>query len=240
MKQQRRRIYEPRLPRRPNLVSAVVVALTCAGAAPAARATAVDTTTSPSQLAGAILRHVRHRERGLHSSECALSIRFRERSFPYLSKAISGTAYFEEPGRFAATFASVPSVLGAFPGAYNAMMDVARWSDRFKISTEATQPIGGHADAVLHFVARDPSSGLQYGRAFVDRATWTIDAMDWHFKGMQFDITQTYKTLGSFRVLGAQQATIRVPIARAGATATFAHYRTNVAIAPHVFTADRR
>ncbi len=214
--------------------SIALASLLSASAAPA-----IAAETVPPSLSGpAIVSKVIHREPRLHTSECALSIRFHETSFPYLGKTINGVAYFE-PGRFSAVFKNVPGVLRTFPGAYDAMMNVGSWQHRFSLTTDKPQPLAGHTDAVVHLLARDPSSGLQYGRAFVNPKTWSIDGMDWHFKGMQFNITQTYKTLGSFSVLAGQQATIKVPIARAAATATFGNYHTNVALASADFPSNR-
>ena len=215
--------------------TSLVIAATLATAMCSARASA---TGSEGRSATAIMKNVIHQSDRFPSAECNVSIRFRESSFPYLSKTIAGTAYFRAD-RFAAVFTNVPSVLRTFPGAYDAMMDVGRWPARFEITSDANARMAGHTDDVLHLVAHDRSSGLQYGRAFVNPRTWTLDGMHWHFARMQFNIMQTYKRLGPFRVLAGQQATIHTTLARAGATATFAAYRTNVTIAPHVFAGHK-
>lgn len=191
----------------------------------------------PALSAAVVIDRVIHRDARLTASSCSLSIRFRESGFPHLSKTINGTAYFAK-GRFAAVFTDVPSILNGFPNAYKAMMNVSGWHRGFVITLDAQQAQAGHTDYVLHLAARDPKSTLQYGRAFVNPKTWMIEAMDWHFKGMQFAITQTFGPLGPYLVLKKQQATIRVPIARAGATATFANYRLNVVVSPAIFGPD--
>lgn len=182
-----------------------------------------------------IVAEVVHQSRQLDTSTCPLSIRFHETSFPYLSKTINGTAYFGKAARFAAVFTNVPAVLRGFPAAYTAMMNVGRWHDGFEMSLDAPELLGDHSDIVLHLASRDPSSTLHYGRAFINPASWRIEAMDWHFTDMEFSITQSFVQLGSFVVLAGQKATIHVPIARAEATATFGHYQQNAAISPAIF-----
>jgi hypothetical protein len=190
---------------------------------------------SPTGSAMDVIAKIVHRHDRLESSTCLLSVRFRKSSFPYLSLTISGTAYFGKASRFAAIFTNVPSILRGFPPAYEAMMNVGRWNRGFRITLDPPQVIAGRTLVVLHLTARDASSSLQYGHAVVDPATWTIVAMDWHSRDMQFDITQSFTALGPFRVLAGQRATIHVPVARAGATTTFRNYRTNVAVSPDVF-----
>src|ERR1700722_18564016 len=58
-----------------------------------------------------IIAKVVDQSRRLDPSTCSLSIHFHETSFPYLSKTISGTAYFGNDARFAAVFTNVPAVL---------------------------------------------------------------------------------------------------------------------------------
>jgi hypothetical protein len=118
------------------------------------------------------------------------------------------------------------------------MMNVARWHDGFEMSLDAPQLLDDHSDIVLHLASRDPSSTLRYGRAIINPASWRIEAMDWHFTGMEFSITQQFVQLGPFVMLAGQKATIHVPIAHAEATATFGQYQQNAAISPAVF-ADR-
>ena len=87
----------------------------------------------------------------------------------------------------------------------------------------------------LRLKPRDPNSGLYYAMVFVDPHLWTVDEMDWYFKNMGFDVTQTFKTVGRALVLSGQNATIHVPFARVGVTTTVRDYETNVPIARNVF-----
>jgi hypothetical protein len=215
------------------MISAV---FTCVLAVQPAAVAQTVAESSPSAIS--ILNKVINREGRISSFTCTLTIQFRKSSFPYISKTVHGTAYFGPLARFAVEFRDVPSLLAGFPGAYTAMMNISRWDRGFQITMEAPQALSGHTDSVLHLTSRDTTSSLRFGRVFVNRSTWTIEAMEWHFQGMEFDITQTFRPFGTYLVLAQQIATIRVPIGRAGAKATFQNYRKNVALSRRRFSED--
>ncbi|MGH7706538.1 MAG: hypothetical protein ACREM6_01200, partial [Vulcanimicrobiaceae bacterium] len=147
---------------------------------------------SPALTTSRVWANVIHRNRGLSSCESAISMRFRESSFPFLGATLGGTAYFESGGRFVVRFSRVPRILQKFPAAYDYMMNIGKWPQRFVITSGPPRAAGGHTDLALHLASRDPDSSLQYGQVYVNPATWTIEEMDWRLKGMEFDVTQTF------------------------------------------------
>ncbi|MGH7729506.1 MAG: hypothetical protein ACREM2_12065 [Vulcanimicrobiaceae bacterium] len=177
---------------------------------------------------------VLERNQNLGAYRAAVSMKFRESSFPWLGAGFGGTVYFESPGRFAATFTNVPALLRQFPGAYDDMMDFAAWPSWFAFTKGPPRVDQGHHDISWHLTALNAKSPLQSGWIYVNPANATIDEMDWDLGSMQFDVTQTFEPFGLDLVLAEQQATIRVPIARAGATVAFGDYRARVAFLPPV------
>ena len=199
----------------------------------------VPATPAPAAVrlnAAAVLDCVIHRNASLHSYRSAVTIAFRERTFPFLGARLSGNVYFESPQHYAVVFDHVPRVMRRFPHAYAGLLNVAAWPHEYTVSGSGQKVVSGHTDVVLKLAPKQRASDIDHAEAEVDPKADVIDSVDWRFRnGMEFDVTQQFARHGSLVVLSAQHATIHVPFARVTADAVFSDFQANQPIDQTVF-----
>jgi hypothetical protein len=172
----------------------------------------------------------------MSSYQASIDVVVRLRSFPYLSKSLTGTTYFKRPDNYEVVFDSVPSVAKGFDKLYSDIDDPTSWNRRFVLSLAGEKSVDGHRDVVIRLVQRVRGM-IDHEDVAIDPATWRIDSMEWfYYNGGTIAMSQSFESVGGFSVVAAQHATIRIPYVHAAADAVYSDYKTNVAIDDSVFT----
>jgi hypothetical protein len=189
-------------------------------------------TTDPS----VILAKVMERNPNLSSYQSRLHVDVRLISFPFIGQHLEGSTYFKRPANYEVVFDRVPSYAKGFEKLYSDVGDPSDWERRFAITYIGQQPFEGRSDIALHLVQRVRGM-IDHETALIDPSAWTIDQIRYdYYNGGVVTMTQHFAQVGSYTMLSAQTADIRIPHVRAVANGTYTDYQTNVAIGDGVFT----
>lgn len=187
-----------------------------------------------------IVQRVAHLNPEMRSYEAHLSVDFQLRSFPYVGQRLAGTSYFKRPDNFEVVFDRVPSYAKGFDKVYTDIDDPTTWARRFNLAVAGRKTFDGHDDLLLRLTLKIRGR-IDHEDVAVDPASWHIDEVEWYYDdGGYISMRQDYQTIGSFSLVTAQHATIRIPFVHASLEGRYSNYRTNVAIDDSVFTKGKR
>jgi anti-anti-sigma regulatory factor len=221
--------------KRGRFVSVLVAGLAACSAIAGGRAAAESDSTAVDAIHNVIAR-----SDGIRSYQATVAVDLHLRSFPYVSEHLDGTTYFKSPGNFEVVFRKVPAIAHGFDKLYSDIDDPESWERRFDLTLVGDTFRDGHRDLVLRLVQKVRGM-IDHEDVEIDPVSWRIDAMEWHYyNGGTIAMTQTFTNVGSFSVISAQHATIRIPYVHASADASYTDYKTNVAIDDTVFTKEKR
>jgi hypothetical protein len=228
-----------RTPRRrwlPRLAAAALAALiTTAGGWPARAAASAD--VEPTEPA-AILARVIERNPNLSSYQGRLHVDIRLLSFPFIRQHIDATTYYKRPSNYEVVFDKLPSYARGFEKLYTDIGDPANWDKRFVITAIGDATFSNHRDVALHMVARVRGM-IDHETVLIDPSTWSIDQIRYdYYDGGSITMSQAFRRVGSYLLLAAQRADIKIPHVRAVANGTYGDYQTNVAVSDAVFEKD--
>jgi hypothetical protein len=213
--------------------SAVLAAVFGISAASAGAAPHVAPLT-PMAIIGKILAQ----NAGMQSYESDVHVVCRLLGFPYLGARLDGKTYFKRPDNFEVAFDRVPSFAHGFEHLYSDIGDPSSWPSTYYVEYVGETSFAGHRELVLRLVKKNRGM-IDHEDVAIDPVAWHIDNMQWfYYNGGYISMSQDYRQEGSFSVLGAQHATIRIPHVHAMAEAVYENYHTNVAIDDSVFTKD--
>ncbi|HEY0797667.1 MAG TPA: hypothetical protein VGD50_00885 [Candidatus Baltobacteraceae bacterium] len=172
----------------------------------------------------------------MHSYQADVTVACRLLGFPYLGARLEGRTYFKRPNNFEVVFTRLPSYGHGFERLYSDIGDPSNWPAVYDISLTDDVMINDHRDIVLRLVKKIRGM-IDHEDVAIDPVLWHIDNMQWfYYNGGYVSMSQDFRYEGSFLVLSAQHATIRIPHVHAMAEANYLDYHTNVAIDDAVFT----
>lgn len=226
----------PRTPRARwmrRMATAALALLALAGTMLPGKASAQGALTAPEPAA--ILARVIERNPSLASYEGRLHVDIRLISFPFLRQHLDATTYYKRPSNYEVVFDKLPSYAKGFEKLYTDIGDPANWDKRFVIASLPDTDFNHHRDLTLHMVQRVRGM-IDHETVLVDPSTWTIDQVRYdYYNGGSITMSQTFETIAGYSLLVSQKAEIAIPHVRAVAYATYADYRTNVAVADTIF-----
>ncbi|HEY8314735.1 MAG TPA: hypothetical protein VIG51_11275 [Candidatus Baltobacteraceae bacterium] len=172
----------------------------------------------------------------LRSFQARVHVDVRMLNFPFLSPKLDGTSYFKRPNNYEVVFDRVPSYAKGFQKLFAAIGDPASWEKDQNLAVDGRQSLNGRPAITLRMTKKVHSDQLDYTVAYVDPSTYQVLQMEWHYtNGGLITMTQTFKGEGPYTVIASQHAEIHIPHVRAVADASYAQYRTNVAVDDAVF-----
>jgi anti-anti-sigma regulatory factor len=184
----------------------------------------------------AILARVEAQNPSLSSFEGRVNIELRLTSFPFLRTHLDGTTYFKRPSNYEVVFDRVPRMAKGFDKLFTDVGDPSSWERRFVITYAGQAPFDERQDVVLHLVQRVRGM-IDHETVLIDPGSWSIDSIRYdYYNGGHITLTQTFGTVGGYRMVVEQRAEIKIPYASAIAHGTYTDYKTNVALDDAVFT----
>ena len=229
----------PRTHRRrwlPRLAAAALAAMVTAAGTWPVRA-AVPPEMEPTAPA-AILARVIERNPNLSSYQGRLHVDIRLISFPFIGQHLDATTYYKRPSNYEVVFDKLPSYARGFEKLYTDIGDPSNWEKRFVITTMGDASFNNHRDVALYMVQRVRGM-IDHETVLIDPSTWSIDQIRYdYYDGGSITMSQAFRRVGSYLLLAAQRADIKIPHVRAVANGTYGDYQTNVAVSDAVFEKD--
>jgi hypothetical protein len=226
----------PRTRRRrwlPRLAASALAALVTAGGGWPAKA-AGPSGAEPTAPA-AILARVIERNPDLSSYQGRLHVDIRLISFPYIRQHLDATTYYKRPSNYEVVFDKVPSYARGFEKLYTDIGDPSNWEKRFVITSMGDAQFENHRDIALYMVQRVRGM-IDHETVLIDPSTWTIEQIRYdYYNGGSITMTQSFRKIGTYLLLVAQRADIKIPHVRAVANGSYGEYQTNVAVNDAVF-----
>ncbi len=187
--------------------------------------------------ADAIMNRMEARNPSLQSFQARVHVNTHMQTFPWLSPALDGTAYFKRPDNYEVVFDRVPSYAHGINKLFGDIGDPVAWKRDSDVSYEGVTNLGGRPELTLRLIKKIHSDQVLDTVAYVDPGTYQVARMDFHYtNGGVISMTQTYKDEGPYSVIASQHADIQIPHVHALADATFGTYQTNVAVSDAVFS----
>jgi hypothetical protein len=212
------------------------LALLASARAAGAGAERAPTDLSPQE----IIANVEAQNPDMRTFQAHVHVAFHLTSFPYLGQSLDGTTYFKRPNNYEVVFQKVPPYAKGFDKLYSDIGDPSDWDQRFAMTVVGKRELRGHTDVVLRLVQKVRGM-IDHEDVAVDPNGWHIENMDWYYyNGGHIAMSQDFATVGSFSVIAAQHATIRIPFVHAALDGAYDDYKTNVAIDDTVFTKDEK
>jgi len=188
----------------------------------------------PAGDAPAVFVRMQQVNAGLKSYQADLHVEITTHGFPFISPALDGKAYFEQPDKNAVVFDTVPVLANAFKKVYPQLEPPSEWprvSDVTPLSDDGT---------TSHFrLVRKKNGRIDHVDVSVDDATATVSSMAYIYKdGGTISFQQTYILVDGNYVIKSQTGKVEIPHYSADVASTFSNYQLNVKIDGGVFTTE--
>ncbi len=153
------------------------------------------------------------------------------KSFPFLSPALDGNVYYEQPDRTAVVFNVVPILAEQFKKVYPNIEPPSKWLDLYDVS------IAGDTNGATAFKLVPKSAArVDHVDVRADDKTATILSMTWTYKdGGYVTLAQQFGPVGGHLLVNKQSGHIELPGYKADVSAAFSGYKLNVPIDGKVF-----
>lgn len=207
---------------------AAALALTVAGLTAAAPGQNLPT-------ADAIMRRIDARNASLTSFQTRVHVNLRMLSFPWFFSKLDGTEYYKRPDKHGVVFDRAPSYAKGINSLFGAVDAPSEWRKDSNVTYTGVQNVDGKPMLALRMTKKIYSDQTKETIAYVNPQTYQVTRMDFVYtNGDGIVMTQTYKQEGPYSVVASRHLDIKRHV-RAVADATYASYKTNIAISDSVF-----
>lgn len=180
--------------------------------------------------AHAVIENMAARNRSLQSFQAQLHITGHLTSFPFFGTKLDGMYLFKRPDSYQVAFGHSSRWGDAIKNLVLEVGDPESWETTRNVAIDPqTQTPDGRSVICLRITAKVDSDQLDYALATIDRTTYDLTEMQWHYRdGATVFLTQTYDSAGRYRFVASQHAEVHAHGIRAVADATYTDYETNV------------
>ena len=191
--------------------------------------------------AHAVIENMTVRNHSPQSFQAQVQISGHMVSFPFFGGKIDGTCLFKRPNAYQVVFGRSTRYTDAVKRLLVEIASPWQWEANRNITVDPESvSLDGHAVIRLRLTARSTDDKLDYALATVNRATYDLEQMEWHYQdGSSVLVTQTYSTVGQYNVVASQHADLHFPGVRAVADARYTNYETNLALDDRSFAKDK-
>ena len=192
--------------------------------------TSAQTSVPATMNAHEVIQKMSERNRPLHSFAAQVEVKGHMTTFPFLGAKLDGKYVFKQPNSYQVIFGHDTRYTDAIKNLLVEIATPSSWEDARNVAVDP-QPhtLDGHDVIQLRLTARSSDDKLVYALASVDSATYDLDQMEWHYQdGSSVLVTQTYSTIGQYRVVASQHAYLQFPGIHAVADARYTDFETNV------------
>lgn len=153
------------------------------------------------------------------------------KSFPFLSPALDGSVYYEQPDRTAVVFNTVPLLAEQFKKVYPNMEPPSKWLELYDVA------VVGDAGGTTSFKLVPRSAArVDHVDVRVDDKTATVLSTTWTYKdGGYVTLAQQFGPVGGHLMVNRQTGHVELPSYKADVNAAFSGYKLNVPIDERVF-----
>ena len=153
------------------------------------------------------------------------------KSFPFLSPALDGNVYYEQPDKTAVVFNTVPILAEQFKKVYPNIDPPSKWLELYDVS------IAGNTNRVTTFkLVPKNAARVDHVDVRADDKTGTILAMTWTYKdGGYVTLNQQFGPVSGHLLVNKQSGHVELPSYKADVSAAFSGYKLNVPIDGKVF-----
>jgi outer membrane lipoprotein-sorting protein len=171
---------------------------------------------------------------GLKSYRADLHVEITTHGFPYISPALDGKAYFEQPDKNAVVFDTVPVLANAFKKVYPQLEPPSEWDRIYDVT-----PVSDDGTTAAFRLVRKKNGRIDHVDVTVDDRTATVASMAYFYKdGGSISFQQTYIVVAGNYVIKSQTGKVDIPHYSADVASTFSNYELNVPIDDGVFTTE--
>jgi len=162
-------------------------------------------------------------------------------SFPFFGAKFDGTCLFKRPNAYQVVFGRSTRYTDAVKRLLVEIASPWQWEANRNITIDPESlTLDGQAAIRLRLTAKSADDKLDYAVATVNRATYDLEQMEWHYQdGSSVLVTQTYNTVGQYHVVASQHADVHFPGVHAVVDAQYTNYETNVALDDRSFAKDK-
>ena len=191
--------------------------------------------------AHAVIENMAARNRSLQSFQAQLHVTGHLTSFPFVGGKLDGTYLFKRPGSYQVAFDHSSRWGDAIKNLVLEVGDPESWEATRNVTIDPeTQTPDGRSVIFLRITAKVDSDQLDYALATIDRTTYDLTEMQWHYRdGATVLLTQTYDSTGQYRFVKSQHAEVHAHGIRAVADATYTDYETNVQLDDNMFARNK-
>jgi outer membrane lipoprotein-sorting protein len=214
-------------------MSALFARLILAAALTGLAATGVSA-DPPAGDAAAVYARMQQVNAGLKSYRADLHVEITTHGFPFISPALDGKAYFEQPDKNAVVFDSVPVLANAFKKVYPQLEPPSEWPRIYDVT-----PVSDDGTTARFRLVRKKNGRIDHVDVGVDDGTATVTSMAYIYKdGGTISFQQTYILVDGNYVIKSQTGKVEIPHYSADVASSFSNYQLNVKIDDGVFTTD--
>jgi outer membrane lipoprotein-sorting protein len=214
-------------------MSALLVRLALTAALIGVTAAAVSA-DPPAGDAAAVYARMQQVNAGLKSYQADLHVEITTHGFPFISPALDGKAYFEQPDKNAVVFDTVPVLANAFKKVYPQLEPPSEWPRIYDVT-----PVSDDGTTARFRLVRKKNGRIDHVDVSVDDATATVSSMAYIYKdGGTISFQQTYILVDGNYVIKSQTGRVDIPHYNADVASSFSNYQLNVKIEDGVFTTD--
>lgn len=153
------------------------------------------------------------------------------RSFPFLSPALDGNVYYEQPDRTAVVFNTVPLLADQFKKVYPNVEPPSKWLDLYAVSV-----VGDSGGTTAFRLVPKNAGRVDHLDVKADDKTATIVSMTWNYRdGGYVTLDQQFGSVGGHLMVDRQTGHVELPGYQADVSAAFSAYQLNVPIDERVF-----
>ena len=188
----------------------------------------------PAGDAPAVFVRMQQVNAGLKSYQADLHVEITTHGFPFISPALDGKAYFEQPDKNAVVFDTVPVLANAFKKVYPQLEPPSEWPRVYDVT-----PLSDDGTTSHFRLVRKKNGRIDHVDVSVDDATATVSSMAYIYKdGGTISFQQTYILVDGNYVIKSQTGKVEIPHYSADVASTFSNYQLNVNIDGGVFTTE--
>jgi outer membrane lipoprotein-sorting protein len=189
---------------------------------------------APAAAPSGVFERMQRVNAGLKSYEATIHVDVTTHGFPYISPALDGKAYFEQPDRNAVVFDTVPMLASAFKKVYPQLEPPSEWPRLYDVT-----PVADDGTTSQFRLVRKVNGRIDHVDVTVDDKNATVTSMTYVYKdGGSVAFRQSYAEIDGNFVLKSQVGTVDLPQYKADVSSTFSSYKLNVKIDDTVFAAD--
>jgi outer membrane lipoprotein-sorting protein len=208
--------------RRPIALAAMLLALTGSLAAPAQCASADD-----------LLARMAALNPTLHAFTATMHADVAMKSFPFLSFALVGTYYHQEPDKNKVVFTGgVPAVAQQFDKLYAQIESPSQWRSLYKVTV-----VSDDGSTTVFKLEPRKHGNVDHIDATVDDRTATVRSMRWNYQNGGFaEMTNRYGRVDGNVLVESQTGVVQEPGYSAQITSTIDGYKINPVLPDGVFS----